>query len=940
MAARDTDSPPSRDRDWPRLEALLDHLLELPEEGIAAALDRLEAADVPLRPRLEAALAAARGRAGPLAEGSAGQRFAPLLDTAEGNEREPAAVPGGGAAPGTQLGRWRVTGEIGRGGMGTVYAAERADGEYRQQAALKLLRLGMDDDAARARFLRERQILADLEHPGIARLLDGGVSSEGQPYLVLELVDGDPITTWCDRERASVERRIELFLAVLGAVEYAHRNLVVHRDLKPSNILVSRSGEAKLLDFGIAKLIDPDAAEDLTRSLAGAPLTPQYASPEQVTGRRITTATDVYALGLVLFELLTGERPYRLTSSSALELERQIVAGDTRPPSRAARRATVAAADRSTTPEKLERRLAGDLDAIVLRALAKEPERRYASAADLRRDLENHLAGRPVVARPDSAVYRLRKFALRHRIGVAAAAAVVLALVAGLAALGYALVESRGRLTAAQRAQAIQSFLVGLFAESDPSHARGHEITARQLLDRGFERVDRELAGQPEIQADLFTTLAYLYKTLGVFDRGDAAIERALELRRGLGETSGPDLATSVLTAGELRYEEDRYHDAVPLLERALAVFRGVGDEHPEELSRALSALAATHSALGEFDLAEPLNREALALDRRRFGATSSETATDLSNLAMMLHKMTRDEDALVLARESLDVRRRVLPADSPEIADSLHVVGLVEGEVGHYAEAEAALRQAAEVYRRVLGPEHPDTLDVENSLRDALDALGKRREALDLARHLFEVGQRVLAPDNPNLATYANNLAVTAYHLGSWADAARGFRAALAIWSHTYGEEHPAVASGHHNLGMALLGLGRFDEAAHEIEAGLRLRRKLRGDESPEVAQSLRGLGMLDLARGRLPAARDDLDRAVAMARVVYEPRHPRLAEALATRADLDVADQRPADAVRDLEEALAIRVEKLGSDNPLTAETRAALERAQRSGPPRRGD
>ncbi len=337
MATRDTDSPPSRDRDWPRLEALLDRLLELPEEGIAAALDRLDAADVPLRPRLEAALAAARGSAGPLGQGSAGERFAPLLASVAAPD--PGAETAGTVAPGTLVGRWRVTGELGRGGMGTVYAAERADGEYRQQAALKLVRLGVDDAPARARFLRERQILADLEHPGIARLLDGGVTSEGRPYLVLERVDGEPITTWCNRECASVDRRIELFLAVLGAVEYAHRNLVVHRDLKPSNILVSRAGEPKLLDFGIAKMLDPDAAEDLTHTLAGVPLTPQYAAPEQVTGKRITTATDVYALGLVLYELLTGEKPYRLTSSSALELERQIVAGDTTPPSRAARRA-------------------------------------------------------------------------------------------------------------------------------------------------------------------------------------------------------------------------------------------------------------------------------------------------------------------------------------------------------------------------------------------------------------------------------------------------------------------------------------------------------------------------------------------------------------------------------------------------------------------------
>jgi eukaryotic-like serine/threonine-protein kinase len=928
---RESEAPPSRDRDWPRLETLLDRLLELPEDQIPDALDRLGPADLPLRSRLEAALAAARGRGGPLSGGNAGERFALLLRSEGGRD----SVTGGEVPSGTQLGRWRVTGELGRGGMGAVYAAERADGEYTQQAALKLLHRGIDDAEGRARFLRERQILADLDHPGIARLLDGGVTPDGRPFLVLERVDGEPITSWCDGRRTGVDARIRLFLSVLGAVEYAHRNLVVHRDLKPSNILVSHAGEAKLLDFGVAKLLDRDESGDLTHTLVAAPLTPQYAAPEQVTGGRITTATDVYALGLVLFELLTGERPYRLTGSSALELEQQIVAGETSAPSRVARRAPAAAAFRATTPEKLGRRLGGDLDAIVLRALAKEPSRRYASAADLRRDLESHLAGRPVVAQPDSTLYRLRKFARRHRLGVASGLALLLALVAGLAALGYALVESRARLAAAERAQAIQAFLVGLFSEAEPTRTRGHEVTARQLLDRGYERIDRELAGRPRVQADLFTTLAYLYGTLGVFDRGDTAIARALELRRQLGESSGPGLALSVLTEGELRYHEDRYRDAVPVLERALAELRSLGG-HDAEVSRALSGLASAHSALGELDAAERIDREALDLDRRRFGISSSEVATDLVNLALTLDKAGRDEEALPYARESLELRRRTQPSDAPELAASLHAVGAIENELGRYDEAERDLRAAVATQSRILGGDHPDTLDAENSLRQSLEDQGRREESLDLARKIFETGRRVLAPDDPQLAAYANNLAVSAYRFGSWPDAERGFRAALEAWNNAYGESHFSVATGHHNLGMVLLAERRFDEAEAELRKGLGLRRELRGDRSPDVAQSLRGLGMLELARGRLSAARDDLDRAVALAREVYEPRHPRLAEALATRADLELAERRPADAVRDLEEALAIRVEKLGADNPLTAETRAALARAQRAAAP----
>ncbi len=904
-----------REAAWPRLDRLLDRLLDLPEAEARRELEQLPPEDRNLRPRVEAALATARAESGLFARPAA-ESWAPLLAT---DERP--AFP-----PGSRLGAWEIEGELGHGGMGTVFAVRRADGAYEQQAALKLLSASADQPAARARFLQERQILARLEHPAIARLLDGGVAPDGRPWLALERVDGVPLTAFADARRLPVAERLRLFTSVLAAVDFAHRNLVVHRDLKPSNILVTAGGEVKLLDFGIAKLLDREGEGETTRTRFGGPLTPQYAAPEQVTGGAVTTATDVYALGLVLYELLAGARPYRVTGDSALALERAIVDTEAVPPSAAAH-SEAAATARNTTPDRLARLLCGDLDAIVCKAIAKEPGERYASADALARDLENHLAGRPIEAHAEPLGRRARKFIRRHKVGAAATAALAAALVAGLFALGYALLQSRARHAEAQRAEAMQAFLLELFSEIDPERALGRDVPLREVVDRGAERLATELGDQPRARAELLLTLGTIYRKLALYEPAGMLLDEALVLARREYGAASPEAGRALVALGDLRYWQDDYAAALELHKQALVNFSAAGMDLRAEAASARFNAGSALRQLGRFEEALVEERQALDLERELHGEASLEYADVASGLALTLHGLTRDDEAIPFAAAALALRRRLLPPDHPRIADALESLGLAQMGAGEADEAVTALEECLAIRRRVFGASHPEVLEALNSLGSALEAgarfeaaLVVRREALPLARQVFPAG-------SDSLAVQANNFAFLNFRLRRFDEAAGGFAEALAIWRHTAGEKSTRVGTVRNNLGFALLQLGRAEAARQELEAALAIRAELLGEESAEVAQTLRIMGLARLALGDHAEARSALDRSVELSRTVYAEGHPRLAEALGSRAELALAEGRSTDARRDLEEALGIREARLGAENPLSVETRAAL-------------
>lgn len=856
---------------WPEVERVLDYVLDHDTSEWEALVEAECADDPDLQRAVEALLRQAADLDGYL-EGPAA-RVTALL---QGLQEEPDRA-------GERLGPWQLSEEIGRGGMGVVYRGARADGLYAQAVAVKVLRAGTGTAGAVRRFAFERQVLAGLDHPGIARLLDGGVSPDEQPFLVMEFVEGEPLDAYCDRRALGVEDRLRLFLEVCDAVAYAHRHLVVHRDLKPGNIFVAEvdgNSRVKLLDFGIAKLLNPDppmgdgapAATALTHPMQ-RPFTPGYAAPEQVEGRATTTATDVWGLGVVLFELLAGCRPFHYDPAAPRAIERAVL--EETPP----RPSAVAPASR-------RRALAGDLDAVVAKALRKEPEARYATADAFAADLQRHLDRLPVEAQRGATGYRIRKFVGRHRIGVVIAAA-ALVLLAGVA-VAFAVQAARleRALTTAeaegQRAEEVSAFLVGMFEESDVYTGGNPDTPARELLARGLERADA-LAGQPEAQAGVLVAIGRAYSQLGLYDEARPPLDRALALleRRhgarhlavadaqsvraylGVEETDayladslfgaalrtyralvGPDdvrVARALNGMGMARLQVGRYAEAEPLLREAIRVRRAVGDA-PVELAMSLNLYAQVLQHLGRLDEAVPLMREAITLNRREWGPDNPLTLTTLSNLAQILKRQGRVAEAEPLYREAIARQRRVLGDDHLEVILGVNNLGVLLRDQGRHAEAERLFRENVARGRRLPEP-HAEGLGVP------LAGLGKlllRTGALDEAEALFEESRAVFAqtvpPDHPYVARPLAGLGNVALARGEPARAERYFRDALAVLA-VLPEGHEQRAGVESALGESLTKQGRYVEAEPLLLGALPALEAVHDEDVPRTRERLTAL-------------------------------------------------------------------------------------------------
>jgi serine/threonine-protein kinase len=801
-------------------------------------------------------LLAAHDAAGEFLETADATRAAALLDS----EEEP---------PDARFGPYRLMQEIGRGGMGVVYRAERADGQFEQQVALKVLKRGMDSDEILRRFLVERQILARLQHAHIARLLDGGVGQNGQPYYVMEYVEGRPLSDHCNERRLSIEARLELFVHVCEAVQYAHQQLVVHRDLKPSNILVTAGGEVKLLDFGIAKLLDPAAG--VTRTEARLSLaTPEYGAPEQMRGEPVTTAADIYALGVVLYELLAGRRPYRFAERTPEQILEVVSTVEPVRPSTAA-------------PARLRRRLRGDLDTIVLKALRKEPERRYGSAEALLEDVRRHLAGLPVRARPDTLAYRTAKFARRHAIALGAVGLVIASLAIGL---GIAVRQTRLARREATRAAEVQKLVTEIFEVTDPEEARGESVTARELLDRAAERVDQGLDTQPDMRAEMKHVIGTLFFKLGLYERALTQHEAALEARRELFGSTAAEVAESLEGLGEVCISTGDYERAERAYREALAMRRELEGESSEAVAGVLDSLGLVLAEQGKYAEAEQLQRRALAIHRAAAaGGESREVATALSNLGLTLRWAGDFDAAEPLHREALEMKRRVFGADHPEVGWAMEHLGVWLGQRGDYAAAEPLLVGALEILERVHGESHPEVALVTNNLAKMYLVSGDPRTAEPLFRRAL-----------------ATNIAI-------------------------YGEENRRVAVNLTNLGEVMAALARYDEAARLHERVLAMRRKLLGDRHWEVAMSLHFLGHAELMLGRLDAAGTHYREALDIGREAWTGGHPFLAQILSGYGELHVARAAYAEAEPLLREALAIREKVLVEGDWQRAETRVLL-------------
>jgi tetratricopeptide (TPR) repeat protein len=676
-------APLTPDR-WARVSPYLDEALDLDADALDAWLVTLRASHPEIAADVEDCLAdrAAATREGFLA--------APVLDG-------PSA-----SLAGLVVGQYRLVEPIGQGGMGTVWLAERTDGRYQGRAAVKMLNVALVNREGEARFAREGSILARLTHDGIARLIDAGTSPLGQPYLVLDYVEGEHIDRYCERAQLPIAARLRLFLEVLDAVAHAHANLVVHRDIKPSNVLVTTGGRVKLLDFGIAKLMDADIDATAMPTADGARLlTPDYASPEQVTGAPITVATDIYALGVLLYVLLGGRHPAGDTRTPA-DLFKAIV--DTDPP----RMSDVAVSPAS------RRLLRGDLDNIVAKALRKDPGHRYASAGAFADDIARYLAREPVSARPATWRYRAARFVARHAWAVAATCAVIV-LVASLA--GYytrRLAAERDRARAeATRADRVSDVLSGLITASDPYARReNREPTVRAVLDAAAERLPRELADQPDVLARMQVVMGRAYARLGLFDKATPLLTQALDHARRAYGAGDARVAEVLNELGVVVREDGDPAAATPLLEEALATRRlRLGDRHAE-VAVTLVELGRAYIDQGRRADAEGLFRQSLAIRREVYGDSHGETATSLSELGLLLWSGGDPEGAEPYFRESLAATRAAFGNEHPNVSTGLNNLALALGGTGDWAGAAAASREGVEIARRVLGPRHRDIAD------------------------------------------------------------------------------------------------------------------------------------------------------------------------------------------------------------------------------------
>jgi len=734
---------------------------------------------------------------------------------------------------GELIGPYRITRLIGRGGMGIVYEAERDDEQFQQRVALKIIKRGMDTDFVRDRFLRERQILASLDHPHIARLFDGGATPDGLPYFVMEFVAGEPITTYCHRHELSVNEKLKLFLKVCSAVQHAHQKLVVHRDLKPSNILITEDGASglpKLLDFGIAKLLSPDLSQAQTRTETALRLmTPEYASPEQARGQAVATTTDVYSLGVVLYELLTERRPHEFKTYSPAEIERAICETQIEEPSKVVGRRTGA-------PTRLARQLAGDLDNIMLMAMRKEPERRYQSVEQFSEDIRRYLAGMPVVARKDTFRYRSGKYVRRHKAGVAILALLaILAIAMTIQAARIARERDRANQEAAT-ARAVTESLVAMFEVADPSKARGNVITARELLDQGAEKVVRELKDQPAVQAKLLDTIGQLYQSIGLYDREQPLLEEALKLRRQTLGKESLDVAASLNHLGEVARLK------------------------------------------GDYVGSEPLFREALIMRRKLLGAESREVAESLNDLGDLLVYRGNFGEAENLLREALALRRKLLGAESAEVADSLHSLGQLMWKTGKLHEGELLYQQALNLRRKMYGAEHPLVATSLNNLAIILQEQSDLKGAETLFREALVMRRKLLGEDHPEVVVSLASLAAVLKDLNEYDEAERLYRQALTLNRKVFGEEHPLLATTMHNFAMLLRDKGEYEEAEALYQQSQAMRRKLLGDGHPDVGVSLYSLAVLLYLKGEYAEAEKMERQAIDTYLKSLQPDHLRI--------------------------------------------------------------
>jgi non-specific serine/threonine protein kinase/serine/threonine-protein kinase len=790
----------------------------------------------------------------------------------------PDAPPPPGEAPSSlHISGYEVVRRLGEGGMGEVWEAEQLV-PVRRRVALKVIKWGMDTREVVARFASERQALAVMNHPCIAKVFDAGSTPEGRPFFTMEFVPGVPLTHYCDAERLTNRARLELFVQVCEGVQHAHQKGIIHRDLKPSNVLVSlEDGRPlpKIIDFGVAKATEKRQAQHTLFTELGQVLgTPSYMSPEQadLASTDIDTRTDVYSLGVMLYELLAGVLPFdprELRQARFDEVLRRIREQEPPRPStrvqKAGAESTATARTRRTEVPALRRELKGDLDWIVMKALEKDRARRYETSSALAQDIQRFLHHEPVRARPPSAAYRARRFVRRHRVGVAAASLLLVALVLGVVGTTVGLVRARRAEAQAQEeaatARRVSEFLVRLFEVSDPGEARGNTVTAREILDRGAQKIRAELKDEPVVQARLMDTMGKVYDSLGLYEGARPLLEEALARREARLGPEHLEVSESASRLGDLLRKQGRYPAAEPLLKRALGIREKALPPEDGRIADSINNLAVLYENAGRYAEAEPLHERALRI--REKAGDEAGMARTLQNLGVLLARQGKPDAAEPHFRRVLEIDERTLGPDHPDVGTACNNLAILFKQRRRYAEAEPLYARALAIRRRALGPSHPGVADTLNNLGNLHLEQGHYAEAEPLYREALGIYEKALGPGHPSLGRTLDNLAQLQVRLGRHAAAEDTYLRALGLREKALRADHPEIATNLYNLAELRHERKRYAEAEHGFRRSLAIREKVIGPDSPITADSLYALGIVLRDRGRRAEALPPLARA-----------------------------------------------------------------------------
>ena len=731
------------------------------------------------------------------------------------------------AAQNAMIGPYRLLQEIGRGGMGDVWLAEQKY-PVRRRVAIKLIRSGMNTREVVARFESERQALALMDHPAIAKVLDAGSTAEGRPYFVMEYVAGIPITDYCDKHKLTTKQRLELFIPVCEGAQHAHQKAIIHRDLKPSNILVAEvDGKLipKIIDFGVAKAIAQQLTAETMYTQLGAMIgTMGYMSPEQADSSRedVDTRSDVYSLGVVLYELLVGALPFDFRRIAFDEAVRRLRLEDAPKPSTKLRaqgaHSATTARNRDTDLPTLTRQVRGDPDFITLKALEKERRRRYDTPLELAADIARYLRHEPVTAHAPSVTYRAQKYVRRHRVGVAAAAAIgVVLIVATTVSIRQSIRANREAAVAHAISDFLQNDLLSQASaanQSGPAAKPNPHIEVRTALDRAAARIGGKFDGQPEVQAALHTTIGETYSTLGLYGEARAQFQRAMDLyRQALGPKS-PNTLRAMSLLGNVADKEGNYPEAEALLTQALATQRQVAGPEYRETLRTMNNLAIVYQEEGKDPQAEALLEQTSAIKRRLFGPEHPSTLRTMENLALVYEDEGKFAKAEALLAHNLAAGRRVLGPEHPDTLVSMSNLALVMEDEGKYPQAEALFKENLVIGRRVLGPEHPDTLLSMANLAVDYGNEAKYTQGEALLKESLKIERRILGPEHPSTLLSVSYLAWIHQKQGKY-DLAESYEAqALAGQRHTLGSKHPDTMASAAGLALALISQRKFAES------------------------------------------------------------------------------------------------------------------------------